>query len=655
MNTEGLIDKDFLEIAYGELVMAFCLVDANGITVFANRADELLLGRTKDEMVGVSASAYFFNKAEFEKLQAAWLQKKPVEDYTAALLHKNGTIFRARISTCPLTLNPAYTCIFKRNVELFQRRSNNLEILNNATKELAQARNMETALDKILKIVVPSLASWMAIDIYRKGELTMLKIEHANNPKLAPAVDFRRSINLAEDPKSLSYKTLHEGKVWYFPVVNEAVLKEHVPEPERLEFFTQFNISSAIIVPMYYNEQIYGAITFIQTVPGMHYSKEDLELFQNLANHIALVLENVHLNEDAENEIRQRELAERYFRVIAEAVPQMILTTDQHGQATYYSPQWEDFLGVGVDTLYEPGLLWKFIHPDDVEINKQKWQEAVDQAMDFEIEHRFLHKSGAYRWQLTRARPVMDDQNRVQSWIASVTDIDEQKKAEEKRDEFITVASHELKTPLTSVKAYLQLLEKMVSPTAHYHSFLKKAAAQIKRLESLVSDLLDVSKISSGKIAYNMSEFNMAPLVEEVLENSRHLHPEFELVVERNEEFICYGDRVRIEQVLVNLLNNAIKYSGDNHKVVISSHKEGDWFVIKIQDYGIGISKEHLRDVFLRFFRVNNTYQGVGLGLYIANEIAETHQGRIEVESELNEGTSFYFKLPLKKSCCLVD
>ncbi|HEY0900199.1 MAG TPA: PAS domain S-box protein [Sphingobacteriaceae bacterium] len=654
MNTDSLLDKNFLELAYGDLVMAFCLVDPNGITVYANRADEQLLGRTKAEMEGVSAENYFINKADFEELRRAWANKQNVKDYTATLQHKNGTIFRARISTCPLALNPAYTCIFKRNVELFQRRSDNLEILNNATRELAQARNTETALDKILKIVVPSLASWMTIDIFRKGVLTMLKIEHADNPKLAPAVDYKRNSSLAEDPSSFVYKTLHEGKVWYFPVVNEEILKQNIPEPERREFLTQFNISSAIIVPMYYNEQIYGAITFIQTVPGMHYSEEDLVLFQNLANHIALVLENVHLNEEAENEIRQRELAERYFRVIAEAVPQKILTADPTGKATYFNPQWEDFLGVSVDSLYEDAL-WSYIHPDDVELNKQKWQEALEHAMDFEFEHRFLHKDGTYRWQLTRARPVMDDQNRVQSWIASVTDIDDQKKAEEKKDEFITVASHELKTPLTSVKAYLQLLEKMISPSERYYSFLEKSAAQIKRLELLVSDLLDVSKISSGKIIYNMSDFNMAPLVEEVLDNSRHLHPEFELILERNDDFTFYGDRVRIEQVIVNLLNNAIKYSGDNRQVVVSSFKECDWFVIKIQDYGIGISKEHLRDVFLRFFRVNNTYQGVGLGLYIANEIAETHEGKIEVESELSAGTSFYFKLPLEKTNCSVD
>jgi len=221
----------------------------------------------------------------------------------------------------------------------------------------------------------------------------------------------------------------------------------------------------------------------------------------------------------------------------------------------------------------------------------------------------------------------------------------------QKKDEFIGIASHELKTPLTTIKGYIEMLNMMEQePTKK--QFVEKAMMNVNKLERLIRDLLDVSKIQSGQLQLEMKEFNMHDLLRETVNAVQMVSAPRIILEDKLQNEIVYGDRQRIEQVLLNLLSNAIKYSPGENKVIIDSEKTDKELLIKIRDFGIGITKEEQTNIFERFYRSKNTsvhISGFGLGLYICRDIITRHYGKIWVETA-DRGSIFIFSLPLKHS-----
>lgn len=218
------------------------------------------------------------------------------------------------------------------------------------------------------------------------------------------------------------------------------------------------------------------------------------------------------------------------------------------------------------------------------------------------------------------------------------------------KDEFIGIASHELKTPLSSIKAYLQLLERELKEEAH-QQYVNRTLHHVDKLTRLVSELLDVSKIQSGKLEFNFSEFNLGELLAEGIESVRQTNRTHQVQLEGPvPELIIRADRHRLEQVLINLLSNAIKYSPGADRVIVRAKKEETQLLVSVQDFGFGIPATELGNIFTRFYRVTGmpaNIQGLGMGLYISHEIIKGHKGKMWVESELGKGSTFYFSLPL--------
>jgi len=222
--------------------------------------------------------------------------------------------------------------------------------------------------------------------------------------------------------------------------------------------------------------------------------------------------------------------------------------------------------------------------------------------------------------------------------------------AEAKKDEFFNIVSHEFKTPLTSIKAINQLLEKTANKTDKTYTYILNANHSIKRLERLIEDLLDVTKINSGQIDLNIVEFNFADALKNSISNVQQISNKHQIVLESSVDIFYSGDQFRIEQVMINLLNNAIKYSPNSIKIFVTAKVTKNQIAINVKDFGIGIAKEDIDQLFQRFYRVSKTamkYQGVGLGLYIASEIIKKHNGTFTIKSEPGKGSTFGFHLPL--------
>ena len=220
------------------------------------------------------------------------------------------------------------------------------------------------------------------------------------------------------------------------------------------------------------------------------------------------------------------------------------------------------------------------------------------------------------------------------------------------KDEFLSIASHELKTPVTSIKGYAHLLSTMQGndnkELSHLHD---KMQLQITKLTVLIKDLLDVTKVQEGGLVYNKTSMNLTGAVKEMMEDLQRTTPTHQLVMDANEDIFINADHYRIEQVINNLVANAVKYSPAASTVLIRLKKENNAALCEVQDFGMGMARTELDKVFHKFYRAEgknmHTYPGLGLGLFIAKDIITKHGGRIWAESEEGKGSTFFFSLPL--------
>lgn len=283
---------------------------------------------------------------------------------------------------------------------------------------------------------------------------------------------------------------------------------------------------------------------------------------------------------------------------------------------------------------------------------------AIEKARNGETGHFIGHsttKNGQLAWWDALVAPIYGTGGKVERLVAVSRDITKVKALEQQKDDFLGIASHELKTPVTSIKAYTQVLQKRFEDAKDLQSaeMLAKMDAQLNKLTGLISDLLDVTKIEQGKMKFRNEAFKINDLISEVAEEIQRTSKKHRVVEELSENITITGDRERIGQVLVNFLTNAMKYSPAADKVIVRSSLEieNKMMVLTVEDFGLGLDENEKEKVFDRFYRVEGTgyetYPGLGLGLYISAEIVKRHAGKVWVESKKGEGSQFYFAIPI--------
>jgi two-component system phosphate regulon sensor histidine kinase PhoR len=361
------------------------------------------------------------------------------------------------------------------------------------------------------------------------------------------------------------------------------------------------------------------------------------------------------LNNSLEATVRERThdllISREHFKLLTNNIVQMTWTNLPDGNVNSYNQSWYDYTGESFETT--GGFGWQsLVHPDDLPQMSEKYLNALNTGQMLEVENRYRRHDGVYRWHLNRAKPLKNDRGDIIFWVGTATDIEDQKREMDRKDEFIGIASHELKTPLTSLKGYLQLIGgyKKEELPAIVTKYVGKAELSITKLQTLINDLLDVSKIKAGRLEYALTELNIADLVNQCIETAEHIYPNYNFSKSICEDCIIKGNTERLEQVIMNLINNAVKYSQINKEITISAQKHNDKVRISVTDKGIGLSKDQQSRIFERFYRVEdkkNMTSGLGMGLYISHEIISNHNGTIGVESEPDQGATFYFDLPM--------
>lgn len=361
---------------------------------------------------------------------------------------------------------------------------------------------------------------------------------------------------------------------------------------------------------------------------------------------------NVALNvTELVNARKKAETNEYDYRNLSNAMPQMVWSAGLTGILDYGNSNLLNLLNLTIDEIDQFDFT-KIIHPDDLPNVQKVWEEAAKNPRQFEVEYRmFDRKKNEYIWYLTTGTPFFKD-GEFYKWIGTNTDINEFKNLVKQKDTFLGIASHELKTPLTSLKLYAQVLEKMLRKSGDEKSaeFAKKMDLQVVKLTSLIGDLLDVTKINSGKIHLNQSCFDFAKLVLETAEEMQ-MSTSHKIEIYAKNGGTVFADKERIGQVMINLISNAIKYSPDADRIIIETEKKDNDIIFTVKDFGIGMPEDKKHLAFEQYYRVSgdeqSTFPGLGLGLYIAAQIVERSGGKIWVNSILGKGSTFSFSLPL--------
>lgn len=315
-------------------------------------------------------------------------------------------------------------------------------------------------------------------------------------------------------------------------------------------------------------------------------------------------------------------------------------------QSVIGSRRFDEIFGV-TSPVSRSEVLTSF-HPLDAHLSDEAHAIARKTGKLF-YEARIVLANNAIKWVRLQGNVHYDEEGNAKKLLGTVMDITALKQIQQQKDDFISIASHELKTPLTSLKASLQLLDRMkANPTTLFPRLIEQSNKSMEKISELVEELLNVTRINEGKVMLNKKKFNFAHMVDECCSHVIHLGTH-ELVVEGEKNLEITADENRIQQVVINFINNAIKYAPKSRQIFLTIEKDMYSVKVSVRDTGPGIPAEKLPYLFERYYRVDpNGIQasGLGLGLYISADIIERHGGKIGVESEEGKGSTFWFTLP---------
>jgi PAS domain S-box-containing protein len=411
-----------------------------------------------------------------------------------------------------------------------------------------------------------------------------------------------------------------------------------------------------------------GSWVWVQTTIVNHLDDPDIS---------ALVGNFRNITKRRETEAALRE-SETRLRFIAESMPQKIFMAEPSGKVVYYNPQWAEYTGLTIKQMLNEG--WgQFVHPDDKKVSEDVWRQSLKTGEAFQIENRYRNRDGEYRRHLNHVVARRNERDEIVMWVGSNTDIEDITQARireenlqiransldeqrtklialnDAKDEFISLASHQLRTPATGVKQYIgMLLEGFVGELEPKQmEILRTAYRSNERQLQIINDLLDVAKADAGKVELVPVEANLVEMLYDVVkEHLSSFHDRHQVIVINDppDEIVAFLDAKLIRMVIENILDNASKYTPEGGKVQTEIEEREGMVFIRVIDNGVGMTKKDQSKLFQRFSRIDNPLSahvgGSGLGLYWAKKVIELHNGSIEVESKKGHGTTFTLILP---------
>lgn len=356
---------------------------------------------------------------------------------------------------------------------------------------------------------------------------------------------------------------------------------------------------------------------------------------------------------------------EELFRRILDTIPQLVWRSRPDGYVDYCNAQWLQYTGLGEEDI--KGEAWSVVlHPDDKGPTLSVWLAAARSGESFMMHERMRRHDGEYRWFLVRASPLRASNGEILNWYGTCTDIHDQKIAENqlrtearRKDDFIALLAHELRNPLAPIRTAAKVLGKLpITDGPMVKKSLDIIERQIGTMSRLLDDLLDISRINRGVIELQMETVRLVDVIRSAIATTSATIEQFEQEVELHlpdKDVFVQGDSVRLEQVFVNLLNNAAKYSHGPGRIVVTLVPVDDFISVKIRDSGIGIPEDLLPHIFEAFVQgrpsVERKAGGLGIGLNLTRSLVNLHHGDICARSE-GQGKGAEFEVRLPRASC---
>ena len=453
--------------------------------------------------------------------------------------------------------------------------------------------------------------------------------------KVALAHEFRRRYPTDPNATDGAVAVLRTGEPLLVPEVTDAMIEATAVDAEHLRMLRALGMHSVMVVPLVARERALGRLTLISSSPAWHFRAEDLAFAQEVARRAAIAIDNARL-------YRAVQAAEERYRALFLGTADAVVVTDMQNRYIDANPALMALTGYDMAELR--GMRVGDLTAETRVVTETRSATLRDGQWRGEFDLR--RKDGTLvPVEATMTVVPLPTEPIV---IGAFRDITERRAQARSQQEFLAMVAHDLRTPLTSMKGYIDLMHRR---GVYNERFVSTIAAQAGRLDRLLNDMLDVTRLDAHRLELHRDSIDLAAVVRTSVTEAEGLGPDHPIhVALPAEPVVGLWDADRIAQVVQNLLANAIKYSPTGGDIAVRVDDRGEAVAVSVTDRGIGIPASALPHLFDRFYRAENAKsgpaKGMGLGLYICKGLIEAHGGELTVASTLGQGSTFTFTLP---------
>jgi PAS domain S-box-containing protein len=633
----------------------------DGIITSWNLAAESMFGYSSQEAVGRHITLIIPEelRAEEEMILSKLRKGERIEHFETVRMRKDGTRLDISLSISPMKSGAGQiigASKIARDVTASKRLRRNLQFLSEASKVLSSSLDYKTTLQTIARLAVPHIADWCSIRMLSEnGSLEPLVIAHVDPQKVQWAWELHKKYPVDMRAGHGVAQVLQSGAAEFVPFISDEVLAARAVDDEQLALLRNIGFASGMTIPLLLDGKAIGTLTFALAESARRYTQADFTMAEELASRASLAIQNSRLYREVQQSRDQLDIILHGVAdgiVVYDSQSHIIYANDAAAQMTG-SPSVQALMETPatttaryeiIDEQRQPFLPSQFPHRRV--LSGEPEAEAI-------MGYTQRGTGQAERWSLVKSRPILSELGEVSLVVTIIHDITERVLAEQRKDEFVSMTSHELKTPVTSLKGFTNILQRRLTKQGDQQGlhYLSRIDAQLNKLTKLIADLLDISRLQTGVLAFEKERFDLDGLIDETVENVQAATTTHAITVEGSTGAQILGDKDRLGQVFINLLTNAVKYSPRADKVLVHLSRVGSQALVSVQDFGIGIDEVYHQRIFERFYQVSDpeerTYPGLGIGLYLSKEILERHAGSMTVTSRKGEGSTFAVALPI--------
>ncbi|HEX6509333.1 MAG TPA: ATP-binding protein [Chloroflexota bacterium] len=529
------------------------------------------------------------------------------------------------------------------------------EFLAEASQTFASSLDYETTLTSVARLAVPHVADWCSVYVVDGDEgARLIAVAHVDPAKVTLARELEERYPFDPDAPTGVANVLRTGRPELLPDIGDDLLVEVAPDTELLAILRELGLVSAMTVPLVARGRVLGAIAMVSAESGHRYSEADLALAMDLAGRAAVAVDNARLHREVQGAAIERE-------AILGQISDGLIIADASGTITFMNAAAQILLGSNAlgTPIERYSATFQVIDRDGGLFPSRELPLARavlhgESVLNEDVMVRL--PGGSVAILESSATPVIAEDGSRMGGVVTFRDVTMQRSLERQKDDFLSAAAHDLKTPLTTIKGLAQILrrkaERANTPeTDGLIDGLSRIDMTTSRMTAMINELLDASRIHMGRaLDLVRTPTDLAGLIRHLVEEQQHTTELHSILVEApSEPVVGDWDAARLERAFTNLLSNAITYSPSGGRVQVTIRIEGELAILTVQDEGLGIPPSDLPHVFERFHRGSNVagrIPGTGVGLAGARQIVEQHGGTISVESEEGRGTTFTVRLP---------